>query len=110
MIAIQRAWADGALVSDIPRTRISLGAVSASGLDYWCNGLWFMSLALSLSVALMAVLVKQWLQVLFVLNRASTGLIVYAGIPKPCIRLAQAALRRQFRPIGVERWNLPLIV
>ncbi|KAL1761313.1 hypothetical protein FB107DRAFT_269303 [Schizophyllum commune] len=95
MIAIQRAWADGALVSDIPRTRISLGAVSASGLDYWCNGLWFMSLALSLSVALMAVLVKQWLQAYQ--NHVS-------GSPR------QQALTRQFRLIGVERWNLPLIV
>ena len=62
MIAIQRAWANGSPVSDVPRSHISLNAVSASKLDYWCNGLWYMSLALSLSVALMAVLVKQWLQ------------------------------------------------
>ncbi|KAI4522682.1 hypothetical protein K525DRAFT_246570 [Schizophyllum commune Loenen D] len=89
MIAIQRAWANGSPVSDVPRSHISLKAVSASKLDYWCNGLWYMSLALSLSVALMAALAYQ--------SHVS-------GTPK------HQAFIRQFRLIGVERWNLPLIV
>ncbi|KAI5900691.1 uncharacterized protein SCHCODRAFT_02683520 [Schizophyllum commune H4-8] len=95
MIAIQRAWAEGSPVKDVARSHISLSAVSASKLDYWCNGLWYMSLSLSLSVALMTVLVKQWLQVY-------QGHV--SGTPK------HQALIRQFRLIGVERWNVPLIV
>ncbi|KAL1671472.1 hypothetical protein EV122DRAFT_179364, partial [Schizophyllum commune] len=95
VLLVFRAWANGSPVSDVPRSHISLNAVSASKLDYWCNGLWYMSLALSLSVALMAVLVKQWLQ-------AYQSHV--SGTPK------HQALIRQFRLIGVERWNLPLIV
>ncbi|KAL1716421.1 hypothetical protein EV715DRAFT_293200 [Schizophyllum commune] len=83
MIAIQRAWASGSSVSDVSHSHISLNAVSASKLDY------------CLSVALMAVLVKQWLQ-------AYQSHV--SGTPK------HQALIRQFRLIGVERWNVPLIV
>ncbi|KAL1666335.1 hypothetical protein GGF50DRAFT_113314 [Schizophyllum commune] len=89
MIAIQRAWANGSPVGDVPRSHISLDAISASKLDYWCNGLWYMSLALSLSVALMAVLAYQ--------SHVS-------GTPR------HQALIRHFRLIGVEQWNIPLIV
>ncbi|KAL1741529.1 hypothetical protein HDZ31DRAFT_66839 [Schizophyllum fasciatum] len=95
MLAIQRAWATGLAVDDVPRSSLTLDSVSASSLDYWCNGLWFSSLALSMSAALMAVLVKQWL--LAFSSHVS-------GTPK------HQALARQFRLIGVERWNVPLIV
>ncbi|KAL1677194.1 hypothetical protein EV122DRAFT_279317 [Schizophyllum commune] len=95
MMALQRAWASGSSIDDVPRSSLALDAVTASSLDYWCNGLWYTSLALSMSAALIAVLVKQWL-------------LAYnsnvSGTPK------HQALARQFRLIGVERWNVPLIV
>lgn len=63
LVAIQRAWASGSPVDGVPKSVLSIDSVTASSLDYWCNGFWFVSLALSLSTALMAVLVKQWIQV-----------------------------------------------
>ncbi|KAL1689630.1 hypothetical protein GGG16DRAFT_57375, partial [Schizophyllum commune] len=95
MLAMQRAWATGSSIDAVPRSSLALDAVSASALDYWCNGLWYISLSLSMSAALMAVLVKQW-----ILAYNSN----VSGTPK------QQALARQFRLIGVERWNVPLIV
>ncbi|KAL1671473.1 hypothetical protein EV122DRAFT_226519 [Schizophyllum commune] len=95
MLAMQRAWASGSSIDNVPRSSLALDAVSASALDYWCNGLWYISLSLSMSAALMAVLVKQW-----ILAYNSN----VSGTPK------QQALARQFRLIGVERWNVPLIV
>ncbi|KAI4522684.1 hypothetical protein K525DRAFT_283499 [Schizophyllum commune Loenen D] len=95
MLAMQRAWATGSSIDDVPRSSLALDAVSASALDYWCNGLWYISLSLSMSAALMAVLVKQW-----ILAYNSN----VSGTPK------QQALARQFRLIGVERWNVPFIV
>ncbi|KAL1733481.1 hypothetical protein EV714DRAFT_269790 [Schizophyllum commune] len=95
MMALQRAWASGSSIDDVPRSSFALDAVTASALDYWCNGLWYTSLALSMSAALMAVLIKQWL----LAYRSNVS-----GTPK------HQALARQFRLIGVERWNVPLIV
>ena len=63
LIAVQRAWARGSAVDDVPPSGVTLESVTATSLDYWCNGLWYTSLALSLSVALLAVLVKEWIQV-----------------------------------------------
>ncbi|TRM63501.1 hypothetical protein BD626DRAFT_630015 [Schizophyllum amplum] len=95
LIAIQRAWANGQSIDTVPSSQLALGYVSPSALEKWCNGLWFISLALSLSAALMAVLIKQWLQ-------AYNSNI--SGTPK------HQALIRQFRLIGIERWHVPLIV
>ncbi|TRM61244.1 hypothetical protein BD626DRAFT_584611 [Schizophyllum amplum] len=95
LIDIQRAWAAGSPVDSVPRSKLTLDSLTASALDYWCNGFWFTSLALSLSAALMAVLIKQWLQ-------AYSGHV--SGTPR------HQALVRQFRLIGIERWNVPLIV
>ncbi|KAL1746753.1 hypothetical protein HDZ31DRAFT_33533 [Schizophyllum fasciatum] len=95
LVALQRALAIGKPSDDVPRSILALDAVTASTLDHWCNALWFISLALSLSAALMSVLIKQWLQ-------AYNSNI--SGTPR------HQALIRQFRLIGVERWNVPLIV
>lgn len=56
--------------------------------DVWVNGLWFTSLFLSLTVALVAVLVKQWLH-------------QYAALPSgtPCER----SFTRQFRYAGFQK-------
>ncbi|KAL1715807.1 hypothetical protein EV715DRAFT_275500 [Schizophyllum commune] len=95
LVAIQRAWASGLPVDEVPRSALSIDSVTASSLDYWCNGFWFVSLALSLSTALMAVLVKQWIQA----YSKNTF-----GTPR------HQALVRQFRLFGIEQWNVPLII
>ncbi|KAL1735051.1 hypothetical protein EV714DRAFT_201249 [Schizophyllum commune] len=95
IVSLQRALDSGTPSGSVPRSSLALDAVTATALDYWCNAFWFISLALSLSAALMSVLIKQWLQAY------SSNVF---GTPR------KQALVRQFRLIGVERWNVPLIV
>ncbi|KAL1679206.1 hypothetical protein EV122DRAFT_289744 [Schizophyllum commune] len=95
LIGIQRALAKGSEIDAVSPSALKIGSLTASALDYWCNAFWFISLTLSLSAALMAVLVKQWLQA----YKSNTF-----GAPK------HQALVRQFRLAGIERWNVPLIV
>ncbi|KAL1741660.1 hypothetical protein HDZ31DRAFT_66718 [Schizophyllum fasciatum] len=95
LIAIQRAWATGASIEDVAPSPLTLDTVTATALDYWCNACWFVSLALSLSAALVAVLAKQWIQA----YKSNTY-----GTPE------QQALVRQFRLMGMERWHVRLIV
>ncbi|KAL1729297.1 hypothetical protein EV714DRAFT_213090 [Schizophyllum commune] len=63
LVALQSAMTKDSIVDAVPASPMGLDTLSASALDYWCNAFWFISRALSLSAALMAVLVKQWLQV-----------------------------------------------
>ncbi|KAK0442852.1 hypothetical protein EV421DRAFT_2056395, partial [Armillaria borealis] len=60
-ILVQRAIANGSSVSSIAPSPLnpSIAFVPAT-TDVWVNGLWFTSLFLSLTTALVAVLVKQW--------------------------------------------------
>ncbi|KAL1757541.1 hypothetical protein FB107DRAFT_209098 [Schizophyllum commune] len=95
IVSLQRALDSGTPSGSVPRSSLALDAITATALDYWCNAFWFISLALSLSAALMSVLIKQWLQ-------AYSSNV--SGTPR------NQALVRQFRLIGVERWNVPLIV
>ncbi|KAL1690011.1 hypothetical protein GGG16DRAFT_126018 [Schizophyllum commune] len=95
LIGIQRALAKGSEIDAVSPSALGIDSLTASALDYWCNAFWFISLTLSLSAALMAVLVKQWLQA----YKSNTF-----GTPK------HQALVRQFRLAGIERWNVPLIV
>ncbi|KAI5884868.1 uncharacterized protein SCHCODRAFT_02594751 [Schizophyllum commune H4-8] len=95
LIGIQRALAKGSEIDAVSPSALGIDTLTASALDYWCNAFWFISLTLSLSAALMAVLVKQWLQA----YKSNTF-----GTPK------HQALVRQFRLAGIERWNVPLIV
>ena len=44
-----------------------------SSMDYWGNRFWFISLALSLFAAFMAVLIRQWVHVSLLVNTASGG-------------------------------------
>ncbi|KAK0235842.1 hypothetical protein EDD85DRAFT_1024229 [Armillaria nabsnona] len=63
--------------------------------DVWVNGLWFTSLFLSLTTALVAVLVKQWLH-------------HYAALPSgtPCGR----SFTRQFRYAGFQKWHVQISI
>ena len=63
IVSLQRALDSGTPSGSVPRSSLALDAITATALDYWCNAFWFISLALSLSAALMSVLIKQWLQV-----------------------------------------------
>ncbi|KAI4518004.1 hypothetical protein K525DRAFT_250859 [Schizophyllum commune Loenen D] len=95
IVSLQRALDSGTPSGSVPRSSLALDAITATALDYWCNAFWFISLALSLSAALMSVLIKQWLQ-------AYSSNV--SGTPR------NQALVRQFRLVGIERWNVPLIV
>ena len=48
-------------VLSIPRSTNTAAAFRPSLSALWVNGLWFTSLALSLTTALIAVLTKQWI-------------------------------------------------
>jgi hypothetical protein len=60
------------------------------------NGCWFTSLALSLSLALLAVLIKQWIQNL------------YAPLPSAAPR--NHAKVRFYRLLGLHAWNVPAVI
>ncbi|KAK0217221.1 hypothetical protein IW262DRAFT_1276221, partial [Armillaria fumosa] len=64
--------------------------------DVWINSLWFVSLTLSLITALVAVLVKQWMH-----QYVAT---VSDSSPRNRARI------RQSRYIGLETWQVPMIV
>ncbi|KAJ6481605.1 hypothetical protein DFH09DRAFT_950512, partial [Mycena vulgaris] len=59
LVALQRAQANGTSFDSVP---IADTSFTVAGTDLWVNGLWFTSLILSLSTALLAVLAKQWLR------------------------------------------------
>ncbi|KAF9003174.1 hypothetical protein BDZ89DRAFT_1169573 [Hymenopellis radicata] len=82
LLDIQRAAADGRPISDVPS-------------DLWVNGLWFTSFALSLLVAILAMLAKQWL-------RQYTSYT--SGDARDVARI------RHFRLMSLEKWHVPQII
>ncbi|KAJ7872529.1 hypothetical protein B0H14DRAFT_2438363, partial [Mycena olivaceomarginata] len=91
-VALQRAQANGTSFESIPHANISF-TVALS--DVWVNSLWFTSLMLSLTTALLAVLAKQWL-------RQYSSFI--AGSAR------ERALIRQFRYVSFDKWGVQLII
>ncbi|KAF9060318.1 hypothetical protein BDP27DRAFT_1236997, partial [Rhodocollybia butyracea] len=83
-----RANANSTSISKIPLTST---AFSPDILDLWVNGLWFTSLAVSFSVALFAVLAKQWLR---------QYMSIITGTPQ------ERAYIRQFRFDGLRKWRV----
>ncbi|KAK0483886.1 hypothetical protein IW261DRAFT_1417647 [Armillaria novae-zelandiae] len=67
----------------------------ASTTSIWVNGLWFTSLALGLTTALVSVLVKQWLH-------------HYMALPSGTPR--ERSLLRQFRFAGLQKWRVLIII
>ncbi|PBK97105.1 hypothetical protein ARMGADRAFT_1010604 [Armillaria gallica] len=62
MINIQRAIASGASLDTVAASPLNSNTTFISSTtSIWVTGLWFTSLALSLTTALVSVLVKQWL-------------------------------------------------
>ncbi len=64
--------------------------------DVWVNSLWFFSLALSLTTALVAVLTKQWLH-------------QYISVVSDISPLGRGRIR-QYRYMGLEKWQVPMII
>ncbi|KAJ3861976.1 hypothetical protein EV359DRAFT_46107, partial [Lentinula novae-zelandiae] len=96
LVQIQRAVAVGTSVTAVPTSLLNpTTKVKPDNLNVWTNGLWGISLSLSLSVALATVLVKQWLH---------RYLAVHSGTPR------DRSHTRQFRYTGFEKWQVLNII
>ncbi len=89
---IQRALANGTSIESIPPAETTSGP---SRGDVWVNGLWFISLTLSLSTALLAVLARQWLH-------------QYTAITSGTSR--DRSLIRQYRFDGLLKWRVLVLI
>ncbi|KAF8904903.1 hypothetical protein CPB85DRAFT_952340 [Mucidula mucida] len=94
MVSVQRATVHGAEAVDAVPPAVTSFPLQTS--DFWVNALWFMSLGLSLSTTLLAVLAKQWIHQY--LSVASTG------SPRNRCRV------RHFRYKALKKWHVPLII
>ncbi|SJL00658.1 uncharacterized protein ARMOST_03971 [Armillaria ostoyae] len=96
MINIQRAIASGASLDTVAPSPLNPNITFiASTTSVWVNGLWFTSLALSLTTALVSVLVKQWLH-------------HYMALPSGTPR--ERSLLQQFRYAGLQKWQVLVII
>jgi hypothetical protein len=96
LIAVQRAAASNLPVIEVPPSTLNTTTTFiADGLSRWVNGLWFISLALSLSVALLSVLIKQWIQ---------NYTVSSSGTLQDRVKL------RHYRYLGIQTWYVPAIV
>ncbi|KAG7448225.1 uncharacterized protein BT62DRAFT_759911 [Guyanagaster necrorhizus] len=92
LVLLQRAIANGSTVDTVPASSLNPQTVFVStAIDVWVNGLYFTRLFLSLTTALVAVLVKQWLH-------------HYVGLPSGTPR--NRCFVRQYRYLGFQdhRW------
>lgn len=97
MVALQRATALGIDVNLIPKASENFSTpFTSSSRDIWINSLWLVSLALTLSVALVAGLVQQWLSY-YVAD-------ISGQTPK------RRACTRYYRYTGLNKWNVPAII
>ncbi len=95
-VLIQRAIANGSSVDSITPSLLNpTVAFVPATTDVWVNGLWFTSLFLSLTTALVAVLVKQWLH-------------HYVALPSGTPR--DRSFIRQFRYAGFQKWHVQVII
>ncbi|KAF9022075.1 hypothetical protein BDZ89DRAFT_1093352 [Hymenopellis radicata] len=94
MVKVQRAMVHGAEAVDAVPPAVTSFQLQAS--DFWVNGLWFMSLGLSLSTTLLAVLAKQWIHQYIS--------VASAGSPRNRCRV------RHFRYKALKKWHVPLLI
>ncbi|SJL00539.1 uncharacterized protein ARMOST_03852 [Armillaria ostoyae] len=95
-ILVQRAIANGSSVNTIAPSPLNpIIAFVPATTDVWVNGLWFTSLFLSLTTALVAVLVKQWLH-------------HYVALPSGTPR--DRSFTRQLRYGGFKKWHVQVII
>ncbi|KAH8809652.1 hypothetical protein DL96DRAFT_1821895 [Flagelloscypha sp. PMI_526] len=93
--ALLRTGGNVSAMNNIPISNIATDTRTYTTADLWINGLFFTSLSLSVSTALLAVLVKQWCQ-------------AYTSVTSGSAR--DRVLTRQFRFDGLIKWKLPEIV
>ncbi|KAK0227825.1 hypothetical protein IW262DRAFT_1233697, partial [Armillaria fumosa] len=95
-VLVQRAIANGSSVDTITPSPLNptITFVPAT-IDVWVNRLWFTSLFLSLTTALVAVLVKQWLH-------------HYVALPSGTPR--DRSFTRQFPYAGFQKWHVQVII
>ncbi|KAH8817895.1 hypothetical protein DL96DRAFT_1560760 [Flagelloscypha sp. PMI_526] len=82
-------------MATVPQSGITMETSTYTRADLWINGLFFTSLSISMSTALLAVLIKQWCQ-------------AYTSVTSGSAR--DKCLTRQFRFDGLMKWKLPEIV
>ncbi|KAK0482343.1 hypothetical protein IW261DRAFT_1333236, partial [Armillaria novae-zelandiae] len=96
LVVIQRAIANGSPVNSIAFSPINPTVTFVPATTDVCvNGLWFPSLFLSLTTALVAVLVKQWPH-------------HYVALPSETPR--DRSFIRQFRFAGFRKWHVQIII
>ncbi|KAK0216157.1 hypothetical protein IW262DRAFT_1277049, partial [Armillaria fumosa] len=96
LVSIQRAMANGTSLDLIPRSGLTpYMSFHPKALDSWVNGLWFASLSISLSTALVAALAKQWIH---------QYVSVSSGTPRDRVRV------RHVRYKNLLVWYLPTII
>jgi hypothetical protein len=96
LIMVQRAAASNQPVAGVPASTMNTtSSFAADNISRWVNGLWFTSLALSMSVALLAVLIKQWIHNYTVSNS---------------LNHRDRVASRQYRLLGLYAWGVPAIV
>ncbi|KAF8903208.1 hypothetical protein CPB85DRAFT_1541620, partial [Mucidula mucida] len=93
MIRVQRAMVYGA--SAVEAVSPAVTSFTPKTADRWVNGLWFMSLGLSLATMLLAVLAKQWIHQYMTIPSVS---------PRTRCRI------RHFRYRALEKWCVPIII
>ncbi|KAK0217209.1 hypothetical protein IW262DRAFT_1276486, partial [Armillaria fumosa] len=94
LFEILKATASSGSQPSIPSSPTSFFSPSRS--DVWINSLWFVSLTFSLVTALVAVLVKQWLQQYFAVVSDSSA--------------RDRARIRHMRYAGLQTWQVPMII
>ncbi|KAJ3916341.1 hypothetical protein F5877DRAFT_46839, partial [Lentinula edodes] len=92
LTALMRAGSNMTALSNVPTTNTSFSPAIS---DLWVNGLWFTSLSIALTVALFAVLAKQWLR---------QYMSIITGTPR------QRVFIRQFRLDGLIKWRVQTII
>ncbi|TFL00141.1 hypothetical protein BDV98DRAFT_509611, partial [Pterulicium gracile] len=96
LVAIQREMASGNSAAGVTPSSLSVDTLPAPTTgERWVNGLWFTSLAFALCTALIATIVKQWIQKYRAFTFGST---------------MDQVLHRQFRYMGLNSWRVPLVV
>ncbi|PBK69563.1 hypothetical protein ARMSODRAFT_936163, partial [Armillaria solidipes] len=96
LVNVQRAMANGTSVDLVPRSTLTpYTSFHPKTLDSWVNGLWFASLSISLSTALVAALAKQWIH---------QYVSVPSGTPRDRVRV------RHVRYMNLQVWHIPMII
>lgn len=96
MVAVQRAAASGGNLSTVPASPLNHNTpFSPTFQETWLNGLWLISLALTLSTALLVGLIKQWLH--YYLRD-----VIGSFRHRACVR--------QFRFMGLNKWAVSLTI